>query len=113
MQLIMAAHEKEKRMKWIETIKVQSAAGKEQITLTELTFLASEIRENPDCQGLREATVLYHGSVPGCFSLLLFWDTDHPQHQGSLLGINLAQSLKIFGLVDHSVWIENIEKKGG
>ena len=98
-------------MWWMETIRVQSATGKEQITLRELTFLGSEIRENPDCQGLREATVLSHASIPGCFALLLFWDTDGPQHGGSPLGMNLAQSLKSFGLVDHSVWIENNEKK--
>jgi hypothetical protein len=94
-------------MKWMETIKVQSASRKEQITEHELMALASDVRKNPDCQGLREVTVSSHATVPGCFALRLFWDTGDVRPGGSLLGMGLAQSLKALGLVDHSVWIEN------
>lgn len=100
-------------MRWMETIKVQSATGKEQATQSELTFLAREVQENPDRQGLYEAAVSSHASVPGCFALRLFWDTDDPKLRGSLLGMSLAQSLKAFGLVDHSVWIEAGSNRGG
>ena len=100
-------------MRWLETIKVQSATGKEKTTETELTILVREIRKNTDRQGLRAATVSSHASVPGCFALRLFWDTDDPQPRGSLLGMSLAQSLKTFGLIDHSVWIECGKMKGG
>jgi hypothetical protein len=95
-----------KIMRWLETIKVQSATGKEKTTENELTILVREIRKNTDRQGLRAATVSSHASVPGYFALRLFWDTDDLQASGSLLGMNLTQSLKAFGLVDHSVWIE-------
>jgi len=95
-----------KIMRWLETIKVQSATGKEKTTESELTTLVHEIRKNTDRQGLWEAAVSSHASVPGCFALRLFWDTGDPQPRGSLLGMSLAQSLKVFGLVDHSVWIE-------
>jgi hypothetical protein len=44
--------------------------------------------------------------VPGYFALRLFWNTDTPQTQGSMIGLSLTQALKVFGLVDHSVWIE-------
>ena len=100
-------------MKWMETIKVQSATGKEQTTENELNILAREVQKNPDRQGLREATVSSHATVPGYFALRLFWDTDDPQASGSLLGMNLAQSLKVFGLVNHSVWIEGSNMEGG
>jgi hypothetical protein len=100
-------------MRWLETIKVQSATGKEETTENELNMLVREVRKNTDRQGLREATVSSHASVPGYFALRLFWDTDDMQARGSLLGMNLAQSLKIFGLVDHSVWIECNQIKGG
>jgi len=93
-------------MRWLETIKVQSATGKEKTTENELSILVHEIRKNTDRQGLRAATVSSHASVPGYFALRLLWDTDDLQASGSLLGMNLAQSLKAFGLVDHSVWIE-------
>ena len=100
-------------MKWLETIKVQSATGKEKTTENELSILVREIRKNTDRQGLQEAAVSSHASVPGCFALRLFWDTDDPKSNGSLLGMSLAQSLKIFGLVDHSVWFEWSTMKGG
>jgi len=100
-------------MRWLETIKVQSATGKEETTENELTILVREVRKNTDRQGLREATVSSHASVPGYFAIRLFWDTDCPQIRGSLLGLSLAQSLKVFGLVDHSVWIEGSKMKGG
>ena len=100
-------------MKWLETIKVQSATGKEKTTENELAILLREIRKNTERKGLREASVSSHASVPGCFALRLFWDTDDPQSSGSLLGMSLAQSLKIFGLVNHSVWIECTKITGG
>jgi len=100
-------------MRWMETIKVQSATGKEHTTEHELTVLSREVQKNSGRQGLREATVSSHASVPGCFALRLFWDTDDPQPRGSLSGMSLAQSLKTFGLVDHSVWIETGNKEGG
>lgn len=100
-------------MRWSETIKVQSATGKEETTENELNILVREVQKNTDRQGLREATVLSHASVPGYFALLLFWDNDDIQASGSLLGMNLTQSLKVFGLVDHSVWIECSKMKGG
>jgi hypothetical protein len=99
-------------MRWMETIKVQSATGKEHSAESELTALARDVQENPGRQGLRKATVSRHAAVPGCFALNLFWDTD-PHLEGSLLGMSLAQSLKEFGLVDHSVWIEAGNKREG
>jgi hypothetical protein len=97
----------------METIRVQSATGKEHTAEQELTFLAREVQENFDRQGLREAAVLSHATMSGCFALRLFWDTDDPQPRGSLPGISIAQNLKAFGLVDHSVWIEACRNEGG
>lgn len=93
-------------MRWIETIKVQSATGKEQAVENELIVLAREAQKSLNCQGLQEAIVSCHASLPGHLAIRLYWDTECPQIQGSLLGLSLAQSLRDFGLVDHSVWIE-------
>lgn len=100
-------------VRWLETIKVQSATGEEKATKNELSILVREIQKNTERKGLREASVSSDASVPGCFALRLFWDTDSPQSKGSLLGMSLAQSLKVFGLVNHSVWIEFGKMKGG
>jgi hypothetical protein len=101
------------RLKWMETIRVQSATGKEKAVENELILLAREIQENIDSQELGAVTVFRNTLVPGCFALWLFWDTDEPRTRGSALGMSLAQSLKVFGLVDHCIWIESSETKGG
>ena len=93
-------------MRWLETIKVQSATGKEQVIVDELMALAQEVQKSPNSQGLQEAMVFCHASVTGFFALRLFWNTDTPQSRGSMIGLSLVQALKVFGLVDHSVWIE-------
>jgi hypothetical protein len=98
-------------MKWLETIKLQSASGMESITERQLLGLANEVRNCPDYRGPVEAMVYNHASVPGYFAIRLFWSTGAPLVQGSSLGMRIAQTLKTFGLVDHSVWIEK-EKKG-
>jgi hypothetical protein len=98
-------------MKWLETIKLQSASGMESITERELHGLANEVRNSPDHRGSLEAVVYSHASVPGYFAIRLFWSTGLPQLRGSPLGMRITQTLKTFGLVDHSVWIEK-EKKG-
>jgi hypothetical protein len=93
-------------MRWFETIKVQSATGKEQVIVDELMALAQEVRKSANSQGLQEAMVFCHASVPGYYALSLLWNTDMPQTRGSMIGLSLTQALKVFGLVDHSVWIE-------
>jgi hypothetical protein len=100
-------------MRWMETIKVQSAIGEEHTAEHELTLWARDVQKDPGRQGLREAAVSSHATVYGCFALRLFWETDDPKPSGSVLGISLAQSLKAFGLVDHSVWFEAGTNEGG
>jgi len=46
-----------------------------------------------------------HAFLDTDLSVHLFWTSDRPEQNGSALGIRLAQALKDFGLVDHSVWI--------
>lgn len=100
-------------MRWMETIRVQSATGKENALQKQLILLAREIHENIESQKLRAVTASKNTLVPGCFAMRLFWNTGEPRIRGSALGISLAQSLKVFGLVDHSTWIESSKKEGG
>jgi len=50
-----------------------------------------------------------HGALETDLSVHLHWDSEMPEPNGSALGLCLAQALKEFGLIDHSVWVE--EKK--
>jgi hypothetical protein len=96
---------------WLEMIKIQAAIGKEDSASKELKALNQNVLKNPDCSGLIEVVIYTHASVPGQFAICLGWETEHPQTAGSLIGLNVSQTLKALGLVDHSVWIEK-EKKG-
>ena len=92
-------------MKWLETIKVETASGLENKTEEELAALIKTVPNNPDALGLLETVLYNHASVPGCFAMQLTWDTETPKIQGSLLGLRLTQTVKSFGMVDHSVWV--------
>lgn len=93
-------------MKWIEFIKVQAAGTQGQTAIPELLELTAELKKSP---GLVEADVYDRASVYSDFAVLLLWDTDQPQQEGSMEGLNLKQILKKFGLVNHSVWVINQE----
>jgi hypothetical protein len=92
-------------MKWLEMIKVQTASGSESRTEEEFAALLKDVLNNPGSLGLLETALYNHASNPGCFAMQLAWDTETTKIQGSLLGLRLTQTVKSFGMVDHSVWI--------
>jgi hypothetical protein len=90
-----------KRMKWMEFIKLQ-ASDISGDPMQRITVLPREITATP---GLLSAEVYTHAAVTGDIALLLVWETEQPQYQGSLIGFQLAEELKKFGLIAHAVWI--------
>jgi hypothetical protein len=95
-------------MKWLEMIKVQVSSGQQITAQDELMSLVSDIQNNSSYPGMLEFVMYRHAMVPGCFFIHLVWDSQHPQTRGSIAGLSLAQTLKAFGLVDHSVWMETV-----
>jgi len=88
----------------MEFIKVQTA--RENVAAMLKTFV-------PECRqykGLLDARVFVHTVVQDC-SLCLLWETDKAEPLGSSLGIHLSNTLKNYGLVDHSVWVEKEERE--
>jgi len=90
-------------MKWLEFIRVQAASIPQESVAFRLLAFAKSLENTP---GLSAADVYAHASVNGDFAISLLWDTDQPQPMGSILGLNLSETLKKYGLVDHSVWIK-------
>jgi hypothetical protein len=88
---------------WVEIIKLRSA-GK---TPEPLKAFLSAIGKNDRC-GPKEVRVYRHAAWDSDWSLHLYWESEKPLEDGSVLGIQLSQALKEFGPVDHSVWIEEI-----
>jgi hypothetical protein len=88
-------------MKWIEIIKVRNA-GKAPESLK--GFLSGLLRNAPP--GLIGARICRHAQWETDWSLHLRWESKKAEKNGSALGLHVAQALKEFGLVDHSIWIE-------
>jgi len=88
-------------MKWIEIIKVRTA-GKVPESLNGL--LSGLLKNSPP--GLTEARLYRHASWETDWTLQLYWESTQFEENGTALGLRLAQTLTEFGLVDHSVWIE-------
>ncbi len=91
-------------MRWMEFIKVQTARA----DVAEI--LLDFVIECKKCHGLLEAKVFSHSSVNDC-SLCLLWNTNGAKPLGSSIGVQMSNTLKKYGLVDHSVWVEMDERE--
>ena len=95
-------------MKWIEIITVRTAGtpGKEVI---------ADILRGIDANSGREKPVMVklfsHATVESDLSIHIQWEAARMDRRKSSIGLELAGLLGDFGLVNHSVWIE--EKIGG
>ncbi len=90
-------------MKWIEIIKLRSAGKAPE----SLKGLLSDLTQKGQ-PGLID-TILYRlASWETVWTMHILWDSEQPVKNGTALGIRLSQSLKEFGLIDHSIWIEEV-----
>lgn len=88
-------------MKWIEMIRLRSAGEPSEVLKAFMPAIARN-----DHRGLIEARVYRHGLWETDWALHLHWESENAEKSGSALGLHLSRALKEFGLVDHSVWIE-------
>jgi len=90
-------------MKWLEIIKLRTAGNRDAL-LDE--FLRSLV-ESGKSRELVEMKTYHHAALENDVSVHLHWESDRPEQNGTELGLHLAQALKEFGLIDHSIWIED------
>ncbi len=88
-------------VKWLEVIKLRSA-GEGSGVLEKFLLPMAKVGQS----GLVEMKTYRHAALETDLSLHLHWRSERPEQNGSALGLRLVQALKEFGLVDHSVWIE-------
>ena len=89
-------------MKWVEIIKLRSA-GIEQDLLEE--FLRSLAKSGQSSE-LLEIKTYRHAALQRDFSVHLYWKSERAEENGTNLGLHVVETFKEFGLIDHSVWIE-------
>ncbi len=90
-------------MKWIEIIKLRTAGRAPE----PMKAFLSAITKNGQ-SGLRAIKVYRHAEWETDWTVNLHWQSEQPEKNGSALGLRLSQALEEFGLIDHSVWIEEV-----
>ncbi len=89
-------------MRWCELIRLRSATDCRQ-AITELVrqTAAEKIHGAVDIRTYHGAALEYDTSIH------IYWESDRCHANGSGIGNRISYTLKEFGLVDHSVWIEH------
>ena len=91
-------------MKWLEIIELRSADGNREQLEPMLNNLINELAQETK----KQTTVVYkHVMIDNDFSIHLTHDTMKVDSGGSQLGLCIASSLKEYGLVNHSIWIQS------
>ena len=90
-------------MNWLEVIELRTAECNRELLEAQLQKLIQEVvRETGD----RRIKVYRQVTLNTDFSIHLYHVSKNVESSGSPLGLGLASSLKEFGLVNHSVWID-------
>jgi hypothetical protein len=89
-------------MQWIEIIRLRTQPDVEPSVIKWLKDLIRSLGGTP---GLDEARVYTHSAVPGDVSLHMMWDTMQEIFTESEVGLMVAEALKKYGILDHTVWL--------
>ena len=90
-------------MKWIEIINLRSAGATRDSIEQKIPRSVAEVDQS---KNLVSVQVYRHATVDTDLSVHLLFECVRPEVQPSALGQRLASALKAFGLVSHSLWVE-------
>lgn len=90
-------------MKWIEVIELRSTDSTREQLDAKMYNLIEQIENDEKDQDLKIYTRML---IDTDFSVHLFHDTEVVEKIGSQLGLRIASALRMFGMVNHSIWIE-------
>ena len=88
-------------MEWMEIIRVQTA-GRETTELCRNCLSAFKPIGVPHLANIRH---LDNAAIDGWHILIIEWDSQITQCNGSRAGQAIVKELGRFGMVDHSVWV--------
>jgi len=88
---------------WLEIIIFRVGGGpSHQDALRLLSSLAESAGDN----GLKVVKVYSRTDLPADFCIHLEWQVERLPSNGSAMGVRLAHALRDFGLINHTVWME-------
>jgi hypothetical protein len=91
-------------MNWIEIITLRSSNGNVQEEL--IRELMKPVAKGDESKGLIVMKIYRNTRINTDVSIHLQWRSIKTEQQGSSIGLRLAETLKEFGLVNHSSWVE-------
>ncbi len=94
-------------MKWLEIIELRSVGNNLKLLEPELKSLIEELNKESKQRAVK---VYSRVTIESDFSIHLYHDSKEIDINGSTLGLHLVSILKEFGLINHSVWIEQLGK---
>jgi len=90
-------------MKWMEVIKLRMAEREPESVEQKILKLIKDVGTSRRMKDIK----LYHNALVGNdLSINLHWESGNAEQQGSATGLCLVHLFRNFGLVSHSVWIE-------
>lgn len=93
-------------MKWIEIIEIRSVGN----TQLQLEAHLQELIGQVERETKKQTFKLYaRVMIDTDFSIHLFHDSNKIERSGSTLGLRLVSGLKVYGMVNHTIWIEKQE----
>ena len=90
-------------MAWLEIIEIRVVGGNRELLISQLQDLINDMRKEADIQMVK---IYKHVMLETDFSIHLFHDSEKPETGCSAICSRLVSSLKDFGFVNHTVWIE-------
>lgn len=90
-------------MKWMEVIRLRIAENTPQLVEQEIMKLIMEVGYN---SSMKDIKLYRHAAVANDLNINLHWESGGAEPQGSATGLCLVHVLKEYGLVSHSVWVE-------
>jgi hypothetical protein len=90
-------------MKWMEVIKLRIAETSPELVEQKIIKLITDVNKY---DSMKEIKLYRHAMLDNDVSVHLLWESEKIEPQGSATGLCLLHVLKEFGLISHSVWIE-------
>lgn len=91
-------------MKWLEVIHLRSAEQNSALLNAFLGQLVEDIRNEG---GALKINLFKRVNLDSDVCLQLYHESEQVKIIGSRLGMHLAEALKRFGMVNHTVWVAN------
>lgn len=89
-------------MHWIEIVGLRTVGRDKEGAIKRLK---QQIRHADRNEKQVKIRIYHHATLETDLSIHLIWDSDKINRGGSKLGLMLAEVLKEFGMVDHTVWV--------